>query len=205
MKVRRLTALLGVAMWISSSLNGTAQISRETATPPLETALTRVAVSDSALATDHSKTVPFGSNREPGPASPSVAAPVPSEHLAAEVVAVHSSSPNIDRPDAREVHIWEALLVAQHSAAVFDAWSTRQAMTSGNGYERNPLMRPFAASVAIYPMLQIAPLGVDFITRRFMNSNHALLRKTWWLPQTVSVSASLWCGARNIHVAELRR
>lgn len=56
---------------------------------------------------------------------------------------------------AREVRIWDGLMVAQRSAMVFDAWSTRRSIERGNGYDRNVLMQPFANSAAIYP----APAG----------------------------------------------
>ena len=107
-------------------------------------------------------------------------------------------------PSARQRQIWRGLVFAQHSAAIFDAWSTRESLQSGNGYERNPLMRPFANSAAIYPMLQIAPVGLDFLSHRMMRSQNRFFRKTWWLPQAASVTASIWCGSRNIRVANLR-
>ena len=104
----------------------------------------------------------------------------------------------------RELKIWTGLMLAEHSAAIFDAWSTRESLRSGNGYERNPLMRPFANSAAIYPMLQVMPVGFDLVSRRMMRSHNRLFRNTWWLPQAASAAASLWCGSRNIRVANLR-
>jgi hypothetical protein len=114
---------------------------------------------------------------------------------------------SVDRPQPsqREVRIWRGLMVAEHSAAIFDAWTTRNSLDSGNGYERNPLMKPFAGSAAIYPALQVAPVGLDFLSHRMMRSRNSLFRSTWWLPQAASIAASLWCGSRNIQVANLRR
>jgi len=106
---------------------------------------------------------------------------------------------------ARQVRIWQALVLSQHSAAMFDAWSTRKALTSGNGYERNPLLRPFAQSATIYPATQAVPFALDFLSYRMMRSKHPLLRRTWWLPQAVSMAGSAWCGTRNLHVANLQR
>lgn len=108
-------------------------------------------------------------------------------------------------PTTREMRVWKGLLVAEHSAAIFDAWTTRESLKSGNGYERNPLLKPFADSAAIYPMLQIAPVGFDFLSHRMMRSQNRFLRKTWWVPQLVSTGASLWCGSRNLRVANLNR
>ncbi len=102
------------------------------------------------------------------------------------------------------IRTWQALLVAEHSAAVFDAWSTRRALTSGNGYERNPLMKPFANSATIYPATQAAPFLFDFLGYRMMRSQNRFLRRTWWLPQAASFAGSLWCGSRNLHVANLK-
>ncbi len=103
------------------------------------------------------------------------------------------------------IRTWQALGVAQHSAAVFDAWSTRQALLSGNGYERDPLMKPFAKSAVIYPATQVAPLLFDFFGYRMMKSQNRYLRRTWWLPQAASLVGSAWCGSRNLRVASLKR
>jgi hypothetical protein len=101
----------------------------------------------------------------------------------------------------REIMMWRGLTVATHAAAAFDAWSTRRSLSSGNGYERNPLMKPFANSAAIYPATQVAPLALDFVSRRMLRSENPVLRKLWWMPQTFSTAASIWVGVRNVHVA----
>jgi len=116
-----------------------------------------------------------------------------------------TTKPSENQPSLGEVRIWKGLIIAQHSAAAFDAWSTRRSIESGNGYERNVLMRPFANSAAIYPILQIAPFGFDFVSHRMMRSQSRIFRKTWWLPQAASTAASLWCGSRNLRVASLKR
>lgn len=108
-------------------------------------------------------------------------------------------------PSVHELRVWKGLILAEHSAAIFDGWTTRQSVQSGNGYERNPLLKPFADSAAIYPMLQVAPVGLDFLSHRMMRSQNRFFRKTWWVPQLASTGASLWCGARNLRVANLNR
>lgn len=114
----------------------------------------------------------------------------------------------LQRPKAEvghsEVLAWRTLLVAEHSAAVFDAWSTRKALISGNGYERDPLMKPFANSATVYPATQAAPLLFDFLAYRMMRSQNRYLRSTWWLPQAASLIGSVWCGSRNLRVANLK-
>jgi hypothetical protein len=106
-----------------------------------------------------------------------------------------------EKPSVKQQRIWWALTVAQHGAATFDAWSTRQSLESGYGYERNPLMKPFAGSPAIYPVIQVVPVGLDFLSRHMMQSRHGFLRKTWWLPQTIATAGFVWSGANNLRVA----
>src|SRR5579864_2379721 len=53
------------------------------------------------------------------------------------------------QPTERTNRLWFALSVAEHSAAGFDAWSTRKAVPEGRT-ETDPMMRPFAHSAAIY-------------------------------------------------------
>jgi hypothetical protein len=116
--------------------------------------------------------------------------------------AILSTTVNLpEKPSVKQQRIWWALTAAQHSAAAFDAWSTRKSISSGNGYERNPLMRPFANSAAIYPMIQMAPLGLDYVTKRMMRSRHGFFRKTWWLPQTLATAGFAWSGVNNLRVA----
>jgi len=99
---------------------------------------------------------------------------------------------------------WLTLVALQHGSAAFDAWSTRQSILSGNGYERDPLMKPFAGSAAIYPAIQVLPIGLDYLSNRMMRSSNGMVRRLWWVPQTVSSVGFMWSGARNLHVAALR-
>ena len=96
---------------------------------------------------------------------------------------------------------WLVLTTAQHGGALFDAWSTRQAIASGRGYERDVLVKPFANSPAIYPALQIVPLGLDFLSHRMLRSSNSFNRKLWWVPQAVATAGFVWCGTRNLRVA----
>lgn len=110
--------------------------------------------------------------------------------------------PERPEPSVRQRRLWWALTAAQHGTATFDAWSTRKSISSGNGYERNPLMKPFADSAAIYPVIQAVPLGLDFISQRMMRSRHGFIRKTWWVPQTIAIAGFTWSGVNNLRVAE---
>ncbi len=49
------------------------------------------------------------------------------------------------------------LVAASSGAAAFDAWTTRRAVSGGYGVERDPLLRPFAHSNAIYAATQVSP------------------------------------------------
>ena len=110
----------------------------------------------------------------------------------------------IDQPEAysaRNKKIWYSLAFVANSAAVFDAWTTRQVITSGKGVEANPLMKPFAQSSALYPALQIGPLAADYVGLRMMHSHNPVLRRVWWLPQTMTGGLSIACGVHNLGVA----
>lgn len=100
----------------------------------------------------------------------------------------------------RERKIWYGLMAASHGAAVFDAWSTRRALSGNYGVEANPLMRPFAHSGAIYAATQVSPLFMDFLGRRMMVSHHGWMRKMWWVPQTAGTGVSLAAGVHNVGV-----
>jgi hypothetical protein len=93
--------------------------------------------------------------------------------------------------------IWYGLLAANHSAAVFDAWSTRRAIGGGYGTERDPLERPFANSGAIYATTQVVPVLMDFMGHRMMRSEHPTIRKFWWIPQAACAGVSLGAAVHN--------
>ena len=130
----------------------------------------------------------------------------PSSLLAPPITNIHpliKPVPRVREISHRDIQLWRGLTFMQHSAAVFDAWSTRQSLTNG-GYERDPLMRPFAGNASIYAVTQITPTGLDFLSRRMLRSNNNVVRRFWWVPQTAFTAGSLWCGVRNLHVANAR-
>jgi hypothetical protein len=103
----------------------------------------------------------------------------------------------LSQPSRRQ---WLALAFLQHSAAVFDAYSTRQAVGHG-AVEDNPMLRPFAGSGAIYAATQLTPLVLDLVARHMQRSEYPLLRRFWWMPQTVSAGLSIFSGFHNLSVA----
>jgi hypothetical protein len=107
--------------------------------------------------------------------------------------------------DHRQEREWLALSITAHSAAGFDAWSTRRVISSVPGaQEMNPLLRPFAGNASMYAAVQVAPTIFDFVSRRMMHSRHAWARHTWWLPQAVSAAVSLSSGVHNVGVYNSR-
>ena len=143
-----------------------------------------------------------------GPAAPNAlpAAPTPAarpaqdsqalENLRLEQPQLGKSGrvrPAEETPSRRK---WIALGIAEHSAAAFDAYTTRQAIGRG-AVEADPLMRPFAGSASIYAAIQVAPLALDYAARRMQRSQNPVLRKLWWLPQTSGTAIYLFAGVHN--------
>jgi hypothetical protein len=107
--------------------------------------------------------------------------------------------PSTFRPETEPVrHLsraWFVLTATEHSAAGFDAWSTRQAVSQGR-LEADPLMRPFAHSGAIYGAIQVVPLGLDYFARRMQRSS-GWTRHVWWVPQSLATASFLFSGSYN--------
>jgi hypothetical protein len=100
----------------------------------------------------------------------------------------------------RQREIWYALMVADHSTAAFDAWTTRRAVGGGYGVEGDPLQRPFAHSGAIYVTTQVTPVLMDYLGHRMMRSDNPWIRKAWWVPQAASTSVSLGAAVHNYNL-----
>jgi hypothetical protein len=95
-------------------------------------------------------------------------------------------------------HLWLALAVAQHGAAGFDAWTTRRAIRRYR--ELNPLLRPFAHSVALYPVMQLMPLAADWGALRLARSRRGWVRRLWWMPQVGLAAGMIWSGIHNLRL-----
>lgn len=94
--------------------------------------------------------------------------------------------------------LWRGLAIMSHSAATFDAWSTRRAITNSGAQELNPMLKPFAGNASLYAAIQVAPFLMDYAGKKMMYSRHSLLRRTWWIPQSASFVSSIFCGAHNV-------
>jgi hypothetical protein len=99
-------------------------------------------------------------------------------------------------PSRRE---WLALLILEHGAAAFDAYSTRGAISRG-AKEEDPMMRPFAHSPAIYAAIQVGPALLDVLARHMQRSQNNFVRRTWLVPQSVSTGGSIFSGVHNLSV-----
>jgi hypothetical protein len=121
------------------------------------------------------------------------------------------STVRIPRPSSKEYGIkeamtmpsrraWLALSIVQHGAAAFDAYSTRQAVGHG-AVEDDPLMRPFANSPAIYVATQVGPVIFDLLARHMQHSEYPMVRRWWWMPQSISAGLSIFSGVHNLGVA----
>ncbi|HXC87027.1 MAG TPA: hypothetical protein VNU23_04515 [Candidatus Cybelea sp.] len=115
---------------------------------------------------------------------------------------VRPGKPAFNPEDAseRQKKVWYALAFASSGAAGFDAWSSRRAISGGYGTESNPLLRPFAHSNGLYAAMQVSPLLLDYVGRKMMTSQHPLLRRMWWLPQSAGTGMSLFAGVHNVGV-----
>jgi hypothetical protein len=109
----------------------------------------------------------------------------------------YSTKEAMSLPSRRE---WLALSIVEHGAAAFDAYSTRQAIGHG-AVEDDPLMRPFAHSPAIYAATQVGPVVFDLLARHMQRSEYPVVRRVWWMPQTISAGLSIFSGAHNLNVA----
>lgn len=82
-------------------------------------------------------------------------------------------------------------------AAVWDDAASREVIERG-GIERNPLMRPFVHNTGTIVAESAAEVWVmAFVADRMKRSSHPLLRKTWWLPQTLNFTAKFGGGIYN--------
>lgn len=123
------------------------------------------------------------------------------ENLASTHIPEHGEAlpplPDVRTDVRRSGNSWLLVALAQHGAATFDAWTTNRALARGFT-EENPLLRPAAGSAAIYGVIQIGPALLDYVGHRMRRSESGLMRRTWWLPQTLGMSASLFAGTHNL-------
>jgi len=170
----------------------------------------------------------LGANASPAPAAAALAAPSQPAALTPVPLAATESS-SLSLPDAptpmpvaagriqsakamvfsvidpqfesrRDHRMWLGLSIAQHTAAGFDAWTTRREISSGQAQELNPLLKPFAGNSSIYLATQVTPVALDFLAHHMMYSTHSWERHTWWVPQVLGTASSFAAGFHNLTV-----
>jgi hypothetical protein len=170
----------------------------------------------------------LGANASPAPAAAAPAAPSQPAALTPVPLAATESS-SLSLPDAptpmpvaagrtnsakaiifsvidpqfesrRDHRMWLGLSIAQHTAAGFDAWTTRREISSGQAQELNPLLKPFAGNSSIYLATQVTPVALDFLAHHMMYSTHSWERHTWWVPQVLGTASSFAAGFHNLTV-----
>jgi hypothetical protein len=182
--------------------------------PPATAEITRAALSDARVKTGDSASgpaEPAGAKEAPSrPESRAAGDPAPVINAGIGTASVQPAPPSLAVPlsqstpaDYREKSHrgeWIALGIAQHSAAAFDAWSTRRALSTGDAQESNPVLRPFANNSSLYAAIQVGPVLFDYVSRRMMTSQHGWARRTWWILQAASTATSLASGAHNLTI-----
>jgi hypothetical protein len=127
-------------------------------------------------------------------------APSPSPRAAAAFIASSPAALHAREQEQLRKRLWLGLSIADHGAATFDAWTTRRVISSGEGYEMDPLMRPFAGNASLYAAMQAGPLLFEYVGWRMIKSRHRWERRTWWVPQTLGAAMNLASGVHNLGV-----
>ena len=153
----------------------------------------------SAVASESSKISAARTSLPEAPIAKSEATAESSSIIAIKPFSNSPLKPAMERPvpTPRQQKLWYTFMAVGHSAAVFDAYSTRRAISGNYGTEGNPLLRPFSHSNAIYAATQVSPAVMDYVGRRMMTSSHATLRKLWWVPQVAGAGFSFSAGMHN--------
>jgi len=146
------------------------------------------------------------SNREALPSAPEPKAEVVAESADPSMKAFPGTpvKPALERPmpTPRQKKLWYTFMAVSHSAAGFDAWSTRRAISGNYGSEADPFLRPFAHSNAIYAATQVSPVIMDYVGRRMMTSRNPMLRRFWWVPQVAGAGLSFGSGIHNYSLTQ---
>jgi hypothetical protein len=138
------------------------------------------------------------------PNAPVAKARVESSYFAIKPFSNPPLKPAMERPvpTPRQQKLWYTFMAVGHSAAAFDAYTTRRALSGNYGTEGNPMLRPFAHSNAIYAATQVSPAIMDYVGRRMMTSSHPTLRRFWWVPQVAGAGFSFSAGMHNYSLTQ---
>jgi hypothetical protein len=141
---------------------------------------------------------------EPSAALPEAPVPVEPVEMHTPVAFLNPAKPmkvsveELIAENRRKQMVWKGLAIATSSAATFDAWTTRHAITTVGAVELNPMLKPFAGNSSLYAAIQVGPVLLDFAGKKMMYSRHSWVRHMWWVPQSASFVSSMFCGAHNL-------
>jgi hypothetical protein len=102
--------------------------------------------------------------------------------------------------EQRNKHLWMVLALTEHSAATFDAWTTRYSISNVHAQEMDPLLRPFAGNASIYVVIQAGPAVLEYVSWRMMHSHHEWEHRVWWMPQVLGAGMNFGSGLHNLTV-----
>jgi hypothetical protein len=184
------------------------QIHAQVAFPAEKVALIQQADLESASNTADESSLPLAPNPADAtippallPSAPEPAAPVSAPAPIAIVQPSKSMTVSVDelRAERRhEMRLWMGLGIASHSAATFDAWTTRHEITVNGAQELDPLLKPFSGNASLYVAIQAGPALMDYVGKKMMDSRYRWVRRMWWVPQSASIVSSLVCGSHNL-------
>jgi hypothetical protein len=86
-----------------------------------------------------------------------------------------------------------ALVAADLTAKTMDYRQTEQDFMLGGFREHNPILRPMLGHpAAMYAYGAAYAMGAAWVGHKMRTSRFGVMRKLWWLPQTVSIEQSVY-------------
>jgi len=86
-----------------------------------------------------------------------------------------------------------ALLAADLAAKTLDYRQTQRDFMLGGFHEQNPVLRPMLGHpAAMYAYGAAYAIGAAWVGHKMRTSHFGLVRKLWWLPQTVSIEQNVY-------------
>ncbi|HZP33490.1 MAG TPA: hypothetical protein VFB23_09035 [Candidatus Acidoferrales bacterium] len=85
------------------------------------------------------------------------------------------------------------LMAADLTAKTMDYRQTERDFVLGGFRETNPVLRPMLGhSAAMYAYGAAYAFGAAWVGHKMHASRFTVVRKLWWLPQTISIEQNVW-------------
>jgi hypothetical protein len=85
------------------------------------------------------------------------------------------------------------LMAADLTAKTMDYHQTQSDFTMGGFREQNPVLRPMLGHpAAMYAYGAAYAFGAAWVGHKMRISHFTVVRKLWWLPQTLSIEQNVW-------------